>query len=154
MKRFVPIAAVVVALAAAGPAAATPGDLDPTFGTAGKVLTPVGAAEDSASAVAVQPDGKIVVAGPTVVSGKGWSFGVVRYNPDGTLDPGFGAGGKVVTGIGTGDDTPTAVALQQDGKIVVAGSSASIGRSDFAVVRYNPDGTLDTNFDGDGKATT
>ena len=122
--------------------------------------------------MAVQPDGKIVVVGPTnagqTVQTKGdVEFGVARYNADGTLDQGFGVGGPEGDGLvatnfddnidGTGtDDTPTGVALQSDGKIVVAGRTDPAGadQGDFAVARYNADGTPDTDFGGDGLVTT
>ena len=124
---------------------AAPGDLDPSFGTGGKVTTPVGAGRDLAQAVALQPDGKIVVVGYA-----GGDFAVVRYNSNGTLDSGFGTGGKVSTPVGAGSDEAYAVALQPDGKIVVAGYASG----DFAVVRYNPNGTLDTGFGTGGKVIT
>jgi uncharacterized delta-60 repeat protein len=66
----------------------------------------------------------------------------------GSLDPTFGTGGKVTTDLGGTDDRGNAVVLQADGKIVVAGGFH--GPGDFALVRYNPDGSLDTSFDGDG----
>ena len=76
-----------------------------------------------------------------------WDFAVVRYNPDGSLDTSFGGTGIVGTPVGTGYDVATSVAIQADGKIVVAGNG-------FAVVRYNTDGTLDTSFNGTGKVIT
>lgn len=72
---------------------------------------------------------------------------------DGDLDPGFGAGGKVFTPIGSGAAVAAAVAVQPDGKLVVAGTSSGVGfsqDSDFALVRYHPDGSLDTGFGGGG----
>ncbi|HEV8420524.1 MAG TPA: hypothetical protein VGR13_04140, partial [Actinomycetota bacterium] len=74
---------------------------------------------------------------------------LARYNPDGTLDPTFNATGKVPT-----DFTARALAIQSDGKIVTAGSSAANGSYDFALARYNPDGTLDPTFNGTGKVLT
>lgn len=128
------------------------GTLDTSFGTSGtgKVLTPIGSGtQDEAYAVAIQADGKIVVAGFTV-SGGSLDFAVVRYLSNGTLDSSFGANGKVITPVGSGDDLADAVIVQPDGKIVVAGSS---GFTDFALVRYNMDGTLDNSFGTGGKAT-
>src|SRR5690242_20170094 len=78
------------------------GDLDPTFGNGGTVTTDLNSGYDWAYAVAVQPDGKVVAAGRTGVSG--FDIAVVRYNPDGSLDGTFGTGGKVVTDLGTGGD--------------------------------------------------
>ena len=78
-----------------------------------------------------------------------------RTNPyAGALDPAFGGDGNVTTPIGPANDYGQSMAVQADGKIVVAGSSFNGTDYDFALARYNPDGTLDTSFDGDGKVTT
>ena len=128
-----------------------PAALDPTFGGTGKVTTDFSGSEDSASSVAVQADGKIVAAG---YSYPGPDFAVVRYNSDGSLDPSFGGTGKVTTNV-ISWDIATSVAIQADGKIVAAGGSGSSGSiDDFALVRYNTDGSLDTSFGGTGKVTT
>src|SRR5215208_8212246 len=87
------------------PASAAGGDLDPTFGAGGTVTTDLGGYE-SAHAVAVQPDGKLVVAGFAGQSDAPSVFGdicVVRYTPDGSLDTGFGSGGKVLLDFGGTD---------------------------------------------------
>ncbi len=133
------------------------GSLDTSFGTGGKVVTPVGNTYDEAYAVAIQADGKFVVAGISY-NGANNDFSLVRYNTNGSLDNSFGTGGKVITAIGSGDDNASAVAIQSNGKIVVAGESNS-GTStapnyDFAVVRYNTDGTLDSSFGAGGKVIT
>jgi len=113
-------------------------------------------AADRAQAQVIQSDGKIVVAG-YAYNGTDYDFALARYNSDGSLDTtNFGSGtGKVTTPFGTGSDQAFAVALQSDGKIVVAGTTRSQGKSDFAVARYNSDGSLDeTNFgNGTGKVT-
>ncbi len=112
------------------------------------------------SSLIVQADGKILVSGSF-----NDDFALLRFNADGTLDSSFSGFGIVTTDFSTtntgGTDGATSMTLQSDGKILVAGYSASLqmmyGRfmyEDFAVVRYNPDGTLDTSFDGDGKVTT
>ncbi|HEX8737708.1 MAG TPA: FG-GAP-like repeat-containing protein [Pyrinomonadaceae bacterium] len=106
-----------------------------------------------ARAAVLQPDGKILVAGD-YLGPDPRDFAVMRFNADGSLDSGFGTGGKVTTPIGTSHDEANAITLQPSGKIVVAGFSASSTVEDFAVVRYNPDGSLDTSFDGDGKILT
>lgn len=72
----------------------------------------------------------------------------------GALDTSFDSDGMVVTPIGTGNDEGRAVALQPDGKVLVAGKSSNGTDDDCALVRYNPDGSLDTSFDGDGKVVT
>ena len=98
---------------------AAPGGLDPTFSADGKLLDWLSRADDYARGVAVQPDGKIVVAGSTW-SGqiRGSDFAVVRYNTDGSLDATFGTGGKVTTDFGSSGDWASAIAIQQDGTIV------------------------------------
>ena len=132
------------------------GGLDTSFGTAGKLVTQVGTRSDAAAAIALQADGKIVVAGSSDQNGTGLDFLVLRYNADGTLDNGFGNGGKVVTAIGSDTDKAWAVAIQADGKIVVAGESNSGNTSgvDFALARYNANGTLDNGFGTGGKVVT
>jgi uncharacterized delta-60 repeat protein len=121
----------------------------------GIVTTPVGTSHDAGNAVALQSDGKIVIAGRSII-GTVNQFAVVRYNTDGSLDMlNFGGGdGIVTTTIGTIDDNARAVALQSDGKIVAAGFSSNGTDRDFALARYNTDGTLDATFDGDGKVIT
>src|SRR5204863_4544195 len=93
------------------------GDLDATFGTGGVVTTDIFSDENHAYAVAVQPDGKICVVGRT--NGFASSFGVVRYLPDGQLDPTFGSGGKAITGIIESYSYPTAMILLPDGKLII-----------------------------------
>ena len=130
------------------------GTLDATFGVDGKVRTHFSAkSSDSASGVAIQADGKIVVAG---VAGSGPDkhpvFALARYNSDGTLDTSFGVDGKVETDFSPRGDGAADVAIQADGRIVVIGNAA--GRGKFALARYNSDGTLDATFGGDGKVMT
>ena len=133
------------------------GALNPTFGEGGRVTTDL---RDSASAygVAIQADGKVVVAGrsfacsPVICGAGDTDFGLARYNPDGSLDTSFDGDGKAVTGFGD-SDIATAVAIQSDGKIVAAGETAT-GNGRFALARYNPNGSLDSGFDGDGKLST
>jgi uncharacterized delta-60 repeat protein len=127
-------------------AKAAPGDLDPTFGTGGKVITPIGGS-DHGHGMAIQPDGKILVVGDSRINF--WEMTLLRYNTDGTLDAGFGNGGKVITSISSDDDYGNAVAVQSDGKIVLAGASVN-GSEDLAVVRFNSDGSLDTSFGNSG----
>jgi uncharacterized delta-60 repeat protein len=144
-------------LVSAATGAADPGDLDDSYSGDGRVLTDLGGV-DAGKAVAVQPDGKIVVVGQTegptaLIQGTA----LARYNTDGSLDTSFGAGdGFVVTDSPTTDILASDVAVQPDGKIVVGGSSnersGSTG-SDFMAIRYQPDGELDDSFAGDGIAT-
>jgi uncharacterized delta-60 repeat protein len=128
------------------------GSLDTSFGGTGEVTTSFETSENDALSVAVQADGKIVAAGYTGYEGA-FNFAVARYNPDGSLDGSFHGDGKVATDIGA-RDIAYSVALQADGKVVVAGDTSIPGTDSFAVVRYNADGSLDPTFDGDGKLTT
>ncbi len=126
------------------------GNLDSSFGSGGTVFTDFFAEDDRAYAVAIQADGKIVVAGSSTQF-----FALVRYNPDGTDDTSFGAfgDGRVRTDVsGDGPAQANAIAIQSDGKIVVAGRSGDSAANslDFAILRYNPDGTLDTDFGTSG----
>ena len=125
------------------------GSLDTSFGGGdGIVTTAIGAGASSGTSVAQQADGKLLVAGSTNASGS--DFAIVRYNTDGSLDTTFGGGdGIVVTSIGPGTspDTAFAISVQADGKIVVGGNGFSAaGNFDFALARYNPDGSLDATF--------
>ncbi len=131
---------------------AAPGDLDTTFSGDGKVTTAIGAGTDAGRAVAVDPDGRIIVAGYASVTGAN-QFAIVRYAEDGSLDPSFGSGGIVTTPIGV-SASAYAIALLADGRIVVAGSTGSYGTADFALARYADDGTLDDTFGGSGIVTT
>src|SRR5437868_14905206 len=88
------VGVAALALALALSAYAAPGDLDPTFGSGGKVGTAIGSGHDDANAMVLQPDGKIVAGGWTV-SGANYLFGLARYNSNGTLDTSFGSGGIV-----------------------------------------------------------
>ena len=139
----------------------TDGTLDTTFSGDGKVTTAFTGLSE-VWAVAIQPDGKIVAVGEANAvwsdyeCGASCTFALARYNPNGTLDTTFGTlvapgvrDGKVTTSMG---GPAWAAVLQPDGKIVVAGGSEVAGT--FALARYNPNGTLDTTFDGDGKVTT
>lgn len=155
MKNFRNLLCAFLALAVLCPARnyAAPGDLDLTFNTTGKVTTPIGTDTDSASGVAVQSDGKIVVAGSSVVAGS-YGFALARYNADGTLDTTFGTAGKVTTAIGPASGLGRDLAIQADGKIVVVGRANNGTDDDFAVARYNSNGTLDTTFGTGGIVMT
>ena len=129
------------------------GSLDTSFNGTGTVTTPIGQGYDAAYALALQPDGKLVAAGRSS-NGSNNDFALARYNPNGTLDSGFGSGGKVTTAIGPSDDEAYALALQPDGKLVAAGLIRNGSQTVFALARYNPNGSLDASFNGTGKVTT
>jgi uncharacterized delta-60 repeat protein len=127
------------------------GDFDPTFGTAGATTADPGGG-DTGHSVAIQSDGKIVVAGTTRATANSTSddFAVVRFNADGSLDTSFGTDGIVTTDFAGFGDSGADLVIQTDGKIVVGGTS----NSDFALARYNTNGTLDTGFGTNGKVVT
>jgi uncharacterized delta-60 repeat protein len=153
---------------AADPSAA--GGLDPGFGQGGKVVvTPPTEAGEWPGGQAVQPDGKIVVVGTAAPARNGYAFLLLRFLPDGRLDPSFGTGGRVwsdlvtlrpplhggvVGDVALGTSTANAVAIQSDGKLVVGGSTQSGATTAFAVVRYLADGRPDTTFGSDGLVLT
>ena len=137
------------------------GTLDPTFSGDGKKITQFGRfASDSASAVAIQPNGKIVVAGSAFLA-QGRSlhnaFALVRYLPDATPDSLFGRRGKVRVDFGRGgsvDAWVASIAIQDDGRVVVVGTAYRVdtsGTADFALARVKRHGRLDRTFSGDGK---
>ena len=129
------------------------GDLDPTFGTGGLVVTPVGTGHDFALALALLDDGRMAVAGHAAIGGSD-DFMVLRYLDDGSLDPSFGTGGKVTTAVGAGSDVAAALAIQPDGKLVAVGAVEADGASDIGVARYDADGALDPSFGTDGVVIT
>jgi len=124
------------------------GTLDPAFGNNGKAVAPPLGYWDQATAIALEPDGKIIVVGSVSVAKHGTQLGLMRYLPNGRLDTEFGTGGTVLTNFAVLGDP--AVALQPDGKIVVGGSSDG----DFALARYRSDGALDPSFGGGDTVTT
>lgn len=131
----------------------TGGALDTTFAGTGKLVFPVGTGNDEAAAIAIQPDGRILVAG-SAADGSQADMLVARLTPGGTLDPTFGPDGKVRIAFGTGNEFATGLALQPDGRILVGGY-ARVGTAwNFAVARLTASGALDPTFDGDGLVTT
>lgn len=127
------------------------GSPDNTFGSGGIVTTSIGSF-DAATAVAIQTDGKIVVAGATFNTTL--DFAVVRYNTNGSLDNTFDTDGIAVAPVGTGNDSPRAMVIQSDGKIVLAGKVSVSSKLHFGLARFNTNGSLDNTFDTDGVLTT
>jgi uncharacterized delta-60 repeat protein len=128
---------------------AAPGSLDPTFSNDGKVVTSFLGGRNQANAMALQSDGKIVVAG--TCDGSDTTFCIARYDPDGTLDLSFKLFGKLIARVSDGEDKAYAVAIQPDGKIVVAGYCLSNSKYDFCVARFDSEGEFDPTFSTDGK---
>lgn len=157
-RRFALVGVVAILMVTASLVQAAPGDLDTTFDGDGKVTTHF-IFTDEVHAIAIQSDGKIVAAGvaicdPCAGPVTPHDFALARYNRDGTLDSSFDGDGKVTTDFDLNEDEAFAVAIQADGKIIAAGSANGPNTLDFAVARYNPDGSLDSTFDGDGKVIT
>jgi uncharacterized delta-60 repeat protein len=142
------IFAFAILLCAASHAAAQAGSLDPTFATAGIFTSPT--IRGSASAVAIQSDGKIVVAGSGVAD-NGFADILFRLNTNGTLDATFGSGGIVTVENGGGF---FALAIQSNGKIVAAGESTFIAGPYVQVARFDTNGSLDSSFGTGGLTTT
>jgi len=129
------------------------GSLDPSWGGTGIVTTDVSGTSDTCRDVAIQSDFKILAGGKSGSPGSE-IFAVTRYGTTGVLDGSFDTDGRVFTSIGGIADYIHEIALQSDGKIVAAGQSYNGANWDFALTRYNTNGSLDTGFDSDGIATT
>ncbi|HET6765815.1 MAG TPA: T9SS type A sorting domain-containing protein [Chitinophagaceae bacterium] len=151
------------------------GKVDSSFGLNGRVITQVGTSYDYATAIAIQPDGKIIVVGASFDAYYTGAFAILKYNNNGSLDNSFGQNGKIITHPGPlisyigntyfgrhADEYASAVLIQSDGKIVVAGKSYSYsGCWDYyggiycnpalAVLRFNNNGTVDSSFGINGK---
>lgn len=123
------------------------GDLDVSFSGDGLLDSSIQAGDDRALGMAVQNDGKIVLAGPTGLG----NFGVARYTSTGVFDSSFDADGIKVVDMGSSTDKATDMTLQSDGKIVVVGEVQGYWSQDAAVLRLNSNGSLDTSFSSDGK---
>jgi uncharacterized delta-60 repeat protein len=160
VRRTTVVVVVLAGVLMSGPAtaAAAPGGLDPTFGSGGILTDGVGSGSSVdryASDVAVQPDGKIVVAVPSSTDLGGVSepggFTLVRYNPDGTRDRTFGTNGVALARFRGCLSSPAKLAVQPNGKIVVAGSADTEEVRLMAVARFGSNGRLDRTFSGDGR---
>lgn len=126
------------------------GRLDASFNGDGRVRTSFGSSSsDNIFALERQPDGMLVAAGFSTLTGNG-DFALARYTPDGELDTSFDIDGRLLTDFGGADAASAVVVQPNDGKIVAAGSSVFGNRSVFSLARYNPDGGLDAGFDIDG----
>jgi uncharacterized delta-60 repeat protein len=134
------------------------GSLDQSFGVSGKVKTHFPGVDNtgsSATSVALQPDGKLLVGGYYKKNDRTpHQFALARYNSNGTLDSAFGQAGKVMIRLGLGDAYSFGIALQSNGRIVLAGYSATTLDHDFSLVGYTANGTLDSTFGNGGFVTT
>lgn len=125
------------------------GLLDSGWDGDGRVTTDFGVGNDRGATVVVQSDGRVVVGG-MAFNGLNDDFALARYNPNGSLDPTFGVNGLIRTNFGIGDDRILSLTLQQDGKLVAGGKAFNGVNNDFALARYNTDGSLDTSFGAGG----
>jgi uncharacterized delta-60 repeat protein len=132
------------------------GSLDTCLNGTGAVISQLGTADDIATAVAVQPNGQIVLAGQSRDNQNSNAFGLERFNPDGSLDASFGNAGKVITGINRGFANAMLIEASFPNKILVVGFATNPGgtNSDFALLRYNPNGTPDSSFGNAGRVIT
>jgi uncharacterized delta-60 repeat protein len=128
------------------------GSLDSSFGAGGKATTDFFQDDDAASSMALQPDGKIVVVGSATMSPTKRVAALVRYNSDGSLDAGFGAGGKATMDFGGDLSTASAVALQSDGKILITGvlTDAQHTFASMVLARLTSSGAPDGSFGSAG----
>jgi len=134
---------------------AADGSLDPSFGSGGKLTTDFSGRADFAHALAIQSDGRILLAGGRDAPGSAQNFALARYSPNGTLDNSYGSGGKVTTDFFGSGSASDALVVQTDGKAVAAGAALdSLGNGFWALARFNPDGSLDASFGSGGKVTT
>jgi uncharacterized delta-60 repeat protein len=139
------------------------GSLDTSFGSAGTVITALGRG-NSAQAVAIQPDGKVLASGYVLQqnNNNNYDFALTRYNSNGSLDTSFGNKGVVTTNLtgsakSASEDDANAIVVQPDGKIILAGTSTTgtvSTNNNIALARYNSNGSLDTSFGSGGKVIT
>ena len=148
------LAAATLIFSQSAEAVVTPGDLDPTFGTGGRLAVPFSPATNYATAAAIQADGKILGVGYVDRGNSPDSLLLTRVTTAGVPDPTFGTDGAVAVKFGGRATRGAAAVVQPDGKIVVVGYASSVVTgNDFVVFRFNTDGSLDTSFNGTGSAT-
>jgi len=134
---------------------AQPGELDSDFSGDGRIIENFDTGLDKGTSIAVQPDGKIIVGGQSYIQGD-YDFVLIRYNTDGSLDNSFSDDGKASVNFGVAyDDYAMAMALEDDGKITLAGySDLNTVNTSVCLARLLPDGTLDQSFGINGKVFT
>ena len=129
------------------------GELDPEFGVDGRVAIEIGTHGDRTQAVAIQSDGKILLGGAST-DGDSRAFSLIRLMADGSPDASFNGDGTVQLDIAGGDDEILALGLTPDGHILAAGYTTNRTDRDFALLRFNSDGSLDTDFGKQGRVFT
>jgi uncharacterized delta-60 repeat protein len=135
------------------------GTVDSAFSQDGNVTQAIGPQNEYITAAAIQPDGRLLLAGWGTGTSGTIDFVLARYLPDGTLDPSFGNGGTTITPVGSGDDRAYGLRLLPDGRFLVVGRSIETDTSSvttffFTLVRYMPNGSLDLDFGNTGKVLT
>ncbi|MCF6186203.1 MAG: hypothetical protein L3J49_01835 [Desulfobulbaceae bacterium] len=132
---------------------ASAGELDPDFGVDGRVAIEIGTHGDRTQAVAIQSDGKILLGGAST-NGDSLSFSLIRLLADGSPDSSFNGDGTVLLDLARGDDEILALGLTPDGHIFAGGYTTNGTDRDFSLLRFNADGSLDSNFGNQGKVFT
>ena len=134
------------------------GNLDNSFGIGGKVITLIGSSRSGIEDIAIQQNDNKIVATGYSFNGDLFQFTTVRYNQNGSLDNSFGNNGIVITPVNNFSSEPNSVVIQNDGKILVGGYITTTkfenGDRDYAIVRYNSDGSLDNSFGVNGIVTS
>ena len=130
------------------------GTVDSSFGTNGIVTTDYNGTTQEALSILLLPDGKFIIGGDSENGTTSYDFALVRYKSDGTVDSTFGTDGMATADISGSGDFINSIALQSDGKIIAAGSSSGLSGEDFALARFNIDGSLDSTFGTSGRVTT
>jgi uncharacterized delta-60 repeat protein len=144
----------IVALSFHSSSLAAPATLDGSFSGDGKLRLVTGVGSSSGNAAANYPGNKIVVAGQCEVNAGDKDFCVWRINENGSPDNTFSGNGSQVFNVSGNVDKANAIAVQQDGRIVMAGICTLSGTNDFCVARLMPDGSLDNSFDNNGRLAT
>ena len=147
--HLVQIAALIFFVAVA----ASAGELDSSFGVDGRVAIEIGTHGDRAQAIAIQPDGKILLGGSST-DGDSLGCSLIRLLDDGSPDPSFNGDGTLLLDLSSGDDEILAMGLSTDGQILAGGYSNNGEDRDFALLRFNTDGSLDSDFGNQGKVIT
>lgn len=125
----------------------TTGNLDVSFNGSGRLVVPIGTADDFGYAMVLQADGQINLAGQSSRTDGSLDFAVVQLNANGSLDSAFQTGGKGLLAVGSGDDSAYAIALQSDGRLLLAGTATGATDTDIALLRLNANGSVDSSFD-------
>jgi uncharacterized delta-60 repeat protein len=144
---------IILCFSSACPLFAQDGTLDSSFGINGKRISELNVSESSVNSMAIQTDGKILLAGYSTIYPPApikQNFSVARYNIDGSNDTTFGNNGRVVTRVTNENSIARSIIVQPDGKILVGGNTEGPGRIDFMIVRYNSNGTFDSSFNKTG----